>query len=90
MENLERFDVELNGQTIRVSDHTFGALRVFHVVYPNRRPSLNITIAENADGVKFWNSLPEGRQEEAEMAGRAIASYIREYRKKQSGVPLTD
>lgn len=84
------FEVELNGQMVRVSDNTIKSARVFHIVYPNRKPVLNITIAENSDGVKFWTSLPEGRQEEAEFAGKVIATYIREYRKNQLCVTTTD
>ena len=69
---------------------TFGPLRVFHIVYPPRKEPLNITIAENAEGVKCWTCLPKGRQEEAEMAGQAIASYIRGYLKKESGASFVD
>jgi hypothetical protein len=84
------FEVELNGQMVRVSDHTIKSARIFHIVYPNRKPALNITIAENSDGLKFWTSLPEGRQEEAEFAGKAIAAYLRGYRRNQSCVTTTD
>ena len=90
MNNPKQFEVELNGQTVRVSDHTIKSARVFHVVYPNRKPDLNITIAEDKDGVKFWTSVPEGRQEEAEFAGKVIASYIREYRRLQACAITTD
>lgn len=90
MDDPKEFEVELNGQTVRVSDHTIRSARVFHIVYPGRKPDLNITIAENTEGVKFWTSLPEGRQEEAEFAGKIIASYIREYRRNLSCVTTTD
>jgi hypothetical protein len=90
MNDPKTFEVELNGQVVRVSDHTIKSARVFHIVYPNRKPPLNITIAENSDGVKFWTSVPEGRQEEAEFAGKVIAAYIREYRRNQQCVITTD
>lgn len=83
MDDPKSFEVELNGQMVRVSGHTIKSARVFHIVYPNRKQALNITIAEDKDGVKFWTSVPEGNQEEAEFAGKVIAAYIREYRRIQ-------
>jgi len=90
MNDPKTFDVELNGQLVRVSGHTIKSARVYHIVYPNSKQPLNITIAEDTDGVKFWTSLPEGRQEEAEFAGKIIATYIREYRRNQVCVTTTD
>jgi hypothetical protein len=90
MDDPKKFEVELNGQLVSVSGHTIKSARVFHVCYPNGKPALNITIAENTDGEKFWTSLPEGRQEEAELAGKVIALYIRAYRRNQACVTTTD
>jgi hypothetical protein len=90
MDDPKQFEVELNRQTIRVSDHTIKSARVFQIVYPDRKPDLNITIAEDTDGLKFWTSVPEGRQEEAEFAGKAVAAYLRDYRRNQSCVTTTD
>jgi len=90
MNDPKTFEVELNGQIVRVSNHTIKSARVYHIVYPNSQLPLNITVAEDADGVKFWTSLPEGRQEEAEFAGKIIATYLREYRRNQSCVTTTD
>lgn len=84
------FDIELNGVVAHVTGHTIRAARVFHIVYSNSKPALDITIAENSEGVKFWTSVPEGRQEEAEFAGKLIAAYIRAYRKNQLCVTTTD
>lgn len=90
MNDPKLFNVELNGQQVQVSDHTIRSARIFHIVYPGRKPSLNITIAEDTDGQKFWTSIPEGRQEEAEFAGKIIAAYIREYRRQQACAITTD
>jgi hypothetical protein len=90
MNDPDVFDVELNGQTVSVSVHTIKSAKVFHVVHPGDKQPLNITIAENADGKKFWTSVPEGRQEEAEFAGKLIAAYIREFRRNQLCVTTTD
>jgi hypothetical protein len=76
MDDPKKFEVELNGKVFSGSDHTIKSARVFHVCYPNGKPAFNITTAENTDGEKFRTSLPEGRQEEAELAGKVIALYI--------------
>lgn len=83
MNDPQAFDIELNGQPAHVTDHAIKSARIFHVVFANHRPPLNITIAENIDGEKFWTSIPEGRQEEAELAGKLIGDYIRAYRRNQ-------
>lgn len=90
MNDPKAFDIELNGMVAHVTGHTIKSARVFHIVYSNNNPALNITIAENSDGVKFWTSVPEGRQEEAEFAGKAVAAYIREYRRNQLCVTTMD
>jgi hypothetical protein len=84
------FDVELHGMLVRVSIHAIKSARVFHLTFAGSKPALNITIAENTDGKKFWTSVPEGRQEEAELAGKVIAAYLREYRRNQLCVTTTD
>lgn len=84
------FELEFGGQIVRVSEHTIKSARVFHIVYPDRKPPLNITIATNRDGEKFWTSVPESRQDEAEVVGKLIAAYIRDYRRKQACATTTD
>jgi hypothetical protein len=78
------FDMELDGRIVQVSVHKIRSEKVFHVVFDSGKPDLNITIATKDDGDKFWTSLPEGRQEEAELAGDAIGAYLREYRRTQA------
>lgn len=90
MNDPNLFDIEFNGQMANVSVHIIKSAKIFHVVQPGNKQPLNITIAENKDGEKFWTSVPEGRQEEAELAGKVIASYIREYRRNQLCATITD
>ena len=75
---------------MQVSVHIIKSAKVFHLVYPSNKPALNLTIATADDGGKFWTSLPEGRQEEAEVAGSVIAAYLREHRRNQACVTTTD
>ncbi|WP_198171486.1 hypothetical protein [Mucilaginibacter aquatilis] len=90
MNDPKVFDIELDGSICQVSTHTIKSTRVFHIIYGDRRKPLNITIATRDDDTKFWASLPEGRHEEAEFAGKVIAAYFREYRRNQACVTTTD
>jgi len=84
------FEIMLDEQYVQVSVHVIKSAKVFHLVYPSLRAPLNITTATAGDGSKFWTSLPEGRQGEAELAGKAVAAYLREYRRNQLCVTTTD
>jgi|GEM_PF-641716 adenine-specific DNA methylase len=90
MEDPKEFDIEVDGQSAHVTDHTIKSTRVLHIVFSGRRKPLNITVATNNDDEKFWTSVPEGRQAEAELAGKAVAAYIRAYRRQQACVIITD
>lgn len=90
MEDPKKFAIEIYGKLAHVSDHTIKSARIFHISFSDRRLPLNITIATSSDDEKFWTSVPEGRQAEAEFAGKAIAAYLREYRRQQACVTTTD
>ncbi len=90
MDDPRAFDIELNGTVAHVTEHTVRSARVFHLRFDGSRKPLNVIIATGSDEVKFWTSLPEGRQEEAELAGKAIAAYLREYRRLQACATTTD
>lgn len=86
----QAFDIEVSGQLAHVTVHKIKSAKVFHLVFNCHRPVLNITMAIDNEGNKFWTSLPEGRQEEAELAGEAIGTYLREYRRTQACAITTD
>lgn len=90
IDDPKSFDIVVGEQAAQVTIHKIKSAKVFHLVFAARRPSLNITVATNDDGGKFWTSVPEGRQEEAELAGKAVAAYLREYRRNQACVIITD
>lgn len=83
------FDVVLHTKVAHVSVHKIRSANVFHVVFDSGKPDLNITIAIKDDGDKFWTSLPEGRQEEAELAGEAIDAYLHGYRRVNASAAIT-
>ena len=84
------FDIEIDDQVAQVNVHQIKSVKVYQLTFVGRRKPLNITVASNQDGERFWTSIPEGRQQEAELAGKAIAAYLREYRRTSLCVTITD
>ncbi|MET3982022.1 hypothetical protein ABIB62_004638 [Mucilaginibacter sp. UYP25] len=71
------FEIEYKGSVTKVTEAEIKKRRIFHIMYANRKKPLTITIGRDNTDVKFWTSIPEGRQEEAEEVGKLIAAYIR-------------
>ena len=81
MSLLQAFEIEFYGMMTGVTEHRLPGGRVFHIDFPQQliRP-LVITVAHDDEGVKFWTSVPEGRQEEAQAVGKLVANFIRSNR----------
>jgi len=77
---IQKFEIDYLGAVADVVEHQLPAGRVFHIDFstPTVKP-LVIAVAKRADGEKFWTSVPEGRQTEAEIIGRLVATYIRSH-----------
>lgn len=75
------FEIEYEGKPVRVSEHYIDEQRVFHVDLPLRGKALILTIAEGPQG-RFWTSVPQGRQAEAEKVGPLIAWYFKNKKNK--------
>jgi hypothetical protein len=71
------FEIEYDGEAVRVTEAEIRDRRIFYLAFANGRKPLTITVARDKKDVKFWTSIPEGRQEEAEKAGKQIAAFIR-------------
>jgi len=78
------FDVVYEGKTIRITEHELRSKRVFHVDFAGLKKPLTMTVALTRNEEKFWTSIPEGRQKEAEEIGKLIGLYIRNKQKKQA------
>jgi len=75
------FEIEIEGKAVRVSEHYIGERRVFHVDLPLRGKPLILTVTEGPKG-RFWTSIPEGRQADAEKVGPLIAWYFKNKKNK--------
>ena len=77
------FTVSLWGKTLSVEPIKKGSNYVFMIVFPDGTQSLAITRATGEDKPKFWTSIPEGRQKEAEAIGPLIVAH---YQSKQKAL----
>jgi hypothetical protein len=75
------FGLELDGHMIRVVEHELQGKRVFHVDFKDSRKALVLTVGLGLRDQKFWTSIPEGRQDEAQQIGKLIAEHIRTKKK---------
>ena len=71
------FAIQYKGNPATVTEAEIRSRRIFHLQFTDGKKPLTITVARDNKEVKFWTSIPEGRQEEAEEIGRLIAEFIR-------------
>ena len=77
------FGIEYKGLTAKVQQVGYDENRIFNITFSDNRKPLVITVSVKRDGTKWWTSVPQGRQIEAEEVGKLIAIYIRAKRKEQ-------
>ena len=71
-----RFEIEYNSVNLKFERLNLPATVAFRVVFSSSRQPLVVARAINDDGVRFWTSIPEGRQKEAEGVGKFIDEYF--------------
>lgn len=71
------FEIEFKGNVSKVTEAEIKTRRVFYIQFMDGKKPLTITVGRINKDQKFWTSIPEGRQEEAEEVGKLIAAYIR-------------
>ena len=72
----EVFEIEMEGKLTKVQSFDIGGQRLFKV-FIDTKPPIIILRANHNEGHKFWTSMPEGRQREAEKIGPFIEQYYR-------------
>lgn len=73
---LDKFELEYKGVTMTVERLPLPGHVSFRVIFSSARQPLVIARATNAEMTKFWTSIPEGRQKEAEGVGALIQEYL--------------
>ena len=82
----QAFTVSLYGKTLSVEPVKKGSSYFFMIVFPDGTARLAITRATRDDQSKFWTSVPEGRQQEAERIGPLIVGYYLAMQKVENAV----
>ncbi len=75
--NKDKFELDYMDGKISVQRHSIGAQTIFRISFTDRRPPLVISRALHANAFRFWTSIPEGRQSEAEVIGPLISEYYK-------------
>lgn len=76
MQPGDKFIINYKETDVEVEWLTINAVNVFRITVNGKAP-LNITRATKENGKKFWTSIPEGRQDEAEIFGPLIEAFYR-------------
>ncbi len=74
--NEESFEILSHGVTLTFERLDLPSFVAFRVKFSSERKPLVVARATNADLDKFWTSIPEGRQREAEGVGKLIDEYF--------------
>lgn len=78
MRELEpQFKLLYEGNNLTITERQLGTKRIFQIDFESQAKPLIITVATHESGKKFWTSIPEGKQYDAEQIGKLIANYIR-------------
>ncbi len=72
----DKFTVSYGEQLLEVRRMYIANQVIFHIVFSIAKPALVLTRATDHNKNRFWTSIPEGRQPEAETIGPLIAEYI--------------
>ena len=75
-EELDNFTIGYQQQELIVNRMELAQMVIFRISFPGTTSPLIITRASQPSGEKFWTSVPEGRQKEAEIFGPLIGEYI--------------
>ena len=69
----DNFELDFEEGKIQVHRLLVGTQTIFRVIFSDKRQPLVVTRATHANAYKFWTSIPEGRQKEAEEVGALIS-----------------
>jgi hypothetical protein len=76
-QDSNNFELSYSGVKIKVQRHSIGSQTIFRITFSNSGPPLVITRATHENAFRFWTSIPEGRQREAEEIGALISEYFK-------------
>lgn len=72
----DKFEITYGSTTISIERFTIGKTIAYKAIFSSKRQPIVVTKATNFELGKFWTSIPEGRQQEAEGLGELIEDYL--------------
>jgi hypothetical protein len=78
-QDSNNFELSYKNEIVKVQRHSIGSETIFRIIFSNSAAPLIITRATHENAHRFWTSIPEGRQRQAEEIGTLIEEY---YKKK--------
>ena len=73
---FDNFELDFEKGKIQVHRLLVGTQTIFRILFSDKRLLLVVTRATHANAYKFWTSIPEGRQKEAEEVGALISEHF--------------
>ena len=74
----EKFTLIYKDTVADVEIHSISGQPVYRVIFGNKTEPLILHRATQFNAIKFWTSIPEGRQELAEEVGILIEKHIKQ------------
>ena len=74
----EPFEIKYLNTTLYIKPVEMPGRYAFHVSFSSSRKPILVVRATDFNGDKFWTSMPEGRQNEAEGVGALIEQHIKD------------
>jgi hypothetical protein len=71
-----KFQIVFNDNPVQIQTMDVGKNTMYLARFADQPPVM-VTRASDANGVRFWTSVPEGRQKLAEVIGELISDHIR-------------
>ena len=78
----EPFEIKYGNTSLYITPIDLTDRLAFRVSFSSSRKPLLVVRAVDSNGNRFWTSMPEGRQKEAEGVGALIEEYIQEHEGK--------
>ena len=75
----DNFELDFKDGKVQIRRHSIGKDVIFQVAFSDGTRPLVLTRAKHSNAYKFWTSIPEGRQDEAEEVGLLISEYFKQF-----------
>ena len=75
-QDSEKFEVIYKEKPLKIQVVSVGGQTLYKVSFEDK-PGLFITIAKHFNALKFWTSVPEGKQQLEEELGTLIEQYYK-------------